>query len=299
MSFQWIGKSPDGSTVTLHRFRESLYQKAGDYSPEWEAANPGISRVGAVLDVETTGLHHDSSKVIEIGIRTFRFNRITGELLEPLERYSAFEDPGEPLDEEIKKLTGLTDDMLKGQSIDWSTVDRLLAGSVIVIAHNASFDRPFVDKKSTVSREKIWGCSIKQLDWHSKGFTSQKLDVLSIFHGFFTDAHRALNDAEALLHLLSFADPATKKPYLAELLEAARRPTVHVSATYSPFESKDHLRRRSYRWDPQGKVWWKEIQKEDLDQEIRWLEETVYGGNFRGKTREITPTDHFKADSGT
>ncbi len=298
MGFQWIGKSPDGSTVTLHRFRESLFQKASYYSPEWEAANPGISRVGSILDVETTGLHHESSKVIEIGIRTFRFNRITGEFLEPLERYSAFEDPGEPLDEEIRNLTGLTDEMLKGQTIDWGTVDRLLSGSVIVIAHNASFDRPFVDKKSPVSREKIWGCSIKQLDWHSKGFTSQKLDVLSIYHGFFTDAHRALNDAEALLHLLSFTDPASQKPYLCELLEAARKPTVHVSATYSPFESKDHLRRRSYRWDPQGKVWWKEVQKEELDQEIRWLEEAVYGGAFRGKTREITPTDHFKSESG-
>ena len=249
--------------------------------------------------METTGLHHESSKVIEIGIRTFRFNRTTGELLEPLERYSAFEDPGEPLDEEIRNLTGLTDDMLKGQSIDWSTVDRLLSMSVIVIAHNASFDRPFVDKKSPVSREKIWGCSIKQLDWHGKGFTSQKLDVLSIYHGFFTDAHRALNDAEALLHLLSFTDPASEKPYLCELLEGARRPTVHVSATYSPFESKDLLRRRAYRWDPQGKVWWKEVQKETLEQEIRWLEEAVYGGTFRGKTREITPTDHFKSESGT
>ena len=298
MSFQWIGKSADGLTVTLHRFRESLLQKAPYYSPEWEATNPGTSRVGAILDVETTGLNHESAKIIEIGIRTFRFNRTTGELLEALESYSAFEDPGEPLEDEIKNLTGLTDEMLKGQAIDWGTVDRLLSGAAIVIAHNASFDRPFVDRKSAVSKEKIWGCSIKQLDWHSKGFTSQKLDVLSIYHGFFTEAHRALNDAEALLHLLSFTDPATAKPYLCELLEAARRPTIHVSATYSPFESKDQLRRRSYRWDPQGKVWWREIQKENLDSEIKWLEETVYGGAFRGKTREVAPADHFKSDSG-
>jgi len=299
MSFQWIGKSTDGSTVTLHRFHENLFQKASYYSPEWEVAHPGLSRIGAIVDVETTGLHHDSSKIIEIGIRTFRFNRITGELLEPLERYSAFEDPEEPLQDEIKNLTGLTDEMLKGQSIDWSTVDRMISGSVIVIAHNASFDRPFVDRKSSVSREKIWGCSIKQLDWHSKGFTTQKLDVLSIYHGFFTDSHRALNDAEALLHLLSFKDPVTSNPYLCELLEAARKPTVHVSATYSPFESKDHLRRRSYRWDPQGKVWWREVQKEELDGEIRWLEETVYCGPFRGKTREVSPSDHFKSEQDT
>jgi DNA polymerase-3 subunit epsilon len=295
MSFQWIGKSTDGSTVTLHRFHENQFQRVSYYSPEWEAVNPGVSRIGSVIDVETTGLHHDSSKIIEIGIRTFRFNRVTGELLEPLERYSAFEDPGEPLSEEIKNLTGLTDEMLKGQSIDWTLVDRMLSGSVIVIAHNASFDRPFVDRKSVVSREKIWGCSIKQLDWHSKGFTSQKLDVLSIYHGFFTDAHRALNDAEALLHLLSFRDSATSNPYLRELLEVARKPTVHVSATHSPFESKDHLRRRSYRWDAQNKVWWREVQKEHLDGEIRWLEETVYLGPFRGKTRELAPSDHFKS----
>lgn len=299
MSFQWIGKSTDGSTVTLHRFRESQFRRAPDYGPEWEAQNPGFSRVGAVLDVETTGLHSDTSKIIEIGIRTFRFHRLSGELLEPLESYNAFEDPEEPLSEEIKNLTGLNDEMLAGQAIDWDRVNRLLSETVLIIAHNASFDRPFVDRKSPVSREKVWGCSIKQLDWNGKGFTSQKLDILSIFHGFFTDAHRALNDADALLHLLSFSDPTSGKPYLAELLEAARKPTIQVYASHSPFESKDHLRKRAYRWDPQGKVWSKEIDKQSLDSEIRWLEERVYAGPFRGKTREIQPSEHFKGEPST
>jgi DNA polymerase-3 subunit epsilon len=297
MAFQWIGKSEDGLTVTLKRFDETQFRCAPYFNAEWAALNADLIRTGSVLDVETTGLQFEQAKVIEIGIRSFRFNRESGEILEILGAYHSFQDPGEPLAREICELTGLTDGMLKGTSIDWQAVDRKLADSNIVIAHNAAFDRPFVDRDSPTSRQKIWGCSVKQIDWQAKGFTSKKLESLSIYHGFFTDAHRALNDADALLHLLSFPDSSTGKPHLSEMLDAARRPTVQVIASHSPFESKDTLKSRAYRWDPAAKSWWKEVSKESIETEIRWLEESVYCGPFRGKTREILPSDQFKAGS--
>ena len=66
-------------------------------------------------------------------------------------------------------------------------------------------------------------------------------------------------------------------------------------ASQSPFESKDQLRLRNYRWDAQNKYWSKEIDQDSLQDELKWLEEVVYIGPFKGRYIEIQPVDHFKA----
>ena len=294
VAFQWIGKTTDGETVVLKRLKQEHFRFPQYFDAAWRDQNSDLIRTGAVVDVETSGLNAEQSQIIEIGLRLFSFNRQTGEVLELLDGYSAFQDPGHPLSDEIIRLTGITDEMVKNQSIDWGKVDTLLSSAQILIAHNAGFDRPFVDRLSEVSRSKIWGCSFKQVNWSSKGFTSQKLDVLSIYHGFFTDAHRALNDSDALLHLLSFSDAEQNFPYLRELLHNARKVTIQMLAIGAPFESKDLLKAQGYRWDNGNRYWWKEVDQTELLDETSWLEKNVYMGAFRGKMVEIAPTDHFK-----
>ena len=294
MAFHWIGKSADGNTVTLHRLNTSHFRFPAYFSTEWEAGNPDLIRLGSVIDVETTGLNQVLDKVIEIGVRQFKFNRMTGEILALGPSYTAFQDPGEPLSELVTRITGITDDMVQGKDINWAMVEEILSSSSIVIAHNASFDRPFIDRLTTVSSKKIWGCSFQQIDWDSKGYTSQKLEVLSIYHGFFNDAHRALNDVDSLVYLLGLNDQSTKTPYLKELLAQAKRTVIHLVASNSPFESKDTLKAKDYRWDPQNKSWSKQIDKDDLTDELKWLEDSVYHGSFRGRFHEIQPVDRFK-----
>ena len=299
MAFTWLGKSADGETVTLHRLKNEHFRFPVYFNSEWEASNSNLIRMGAVLDVETTGVSASQDKIIEVGIRPFKFNRETGEVLSLETPFSGFQDPGVPLTEEIIKLTGITDEMVKGQSIDWNMADSVLAKCDVIIAHNAGFDRPFVERLSKVSSQKIWGCSFRQVDWRVKGFTTEKLEVLSIFHGFFNDSHRALTDADSLLFLLSHRDPTTQAPYLMELLRQAKKVSIQMVAAYSPFESKDLLKARQYRWDVPNKVWSKEIDKEVLSDELSWLEEHVYKGKFKGKYSEILPVDHFKATNST
>lgn len=295
MPFHWIGKSADGQRVVLNRLDLNLFQFPEYFHPDWEKANPDLVRYGVVLDVETTGLISGKDQVIEIGLRQFKFNRETGELLSLEKHYSAFQDPGIPLDPEITRITGITDEMVKGEKIDWSMVDRILTESQIVIAHNASFDRPFVDPNSPASREKIWACSVRQIRWKEYGYPSKKLEVLSIYHGFFNDAHRALQDSDSLLFLLSQINPVSGKPHLHELIHEARKPVVEIFANGAPFENKDLLKSRGYRWNANARVWSCEIPKEELQDEIQWLEQAVYVGAFRGKAVEIPPIQRFKA----
>lgn len=295
MAFRWIGKSADGKTVTLKHLEDCNIQFPSYFTPEWTQNHQEKILLGVCLDVETTGLNSANDVIIEIALQQFLFNKNTGEILSYARSYTSLQDPGFPLKAETTRLTGITDDMVAGQNIDWSQVDQLLNESSIVIAHNAKFDRPFIEKKSKVSAHKLWACSMKQVDWDAKGFTSAKLELLNIYHGFFTDSHRALNDVHALLYILGHTDAQSNQPNLHELITKANRLLCHVIASSSPFESKDLLKARGYSWDVTNRFWAKMIFKDEQIQEIKWLEDSVYHGPFRGLTRDITPTDNFKA----
>ena len=294
MAFRWIGKSQDGKTVTLKKLEDGTIQKPTYATPDWAKENQDLIRIGAVLDVETTGLNQTDDSIIELAVRQFLFNRASGDIIALGKSYTSFQDPGKPLSPEIINLTGITDEMVANQKIDWEQVQQILQESSVVIAHNARFDRPFIDRKSKVSSEKIWACSLKQIDWSKKGFTSSKLELLNIYHGFFTDSHRAINDVDALLYLLSLPDAESNQPYLQELLSNARRPMAQVIASGAPFESKDHLKGRIYFWDNTNRFWSKIIFKDEVLQETQWLEESVYIGPFRGIIRDIPLVDNFK-----
>ena len=66
--------------------------------------------------------------------------------------------------------------------------------------------------------------------------------------GLFADAHRAIGDCQALLQILSSPFGAEGKPALATLLANARETTIRIFAVDSPFDRKNLLKARGYRW---------------------------------------------------
>jgi DNA polymerase-3 subunit epsilon len=64
---------------------------------------------------------------------------------------------------------------------------------------------------------------------------------------------------------------------LAELVERSAQPSIRFEAVGAHFSVKDELRRRRYRWDPDRKVWWKDVPATDRLEEEAWLGRTVYG----------------------
>lgn len=294
MGFNWIGKTLDGKKVILNQVDLSALPSPEYFNAQWESANADSVRWASVVDIETTGLNHDSDSIIEIGVVRFKFNKSTGEILSIDDKYSALQDPGTPLSNEITQITGLSDEDVLEQEIDWDRVGKIFDESHLIIAHNASFDRPFFDKKLDISGKKLWACSLKQIEWMLKGYSSPKLELLSIYHGFFTGSHRALNDAEALLFLLSHKDSVTGSTYFSELITNARKSRVKVLANKAPFETKDLLKGRRYTWDAHGKVWCKIISEDAVDAEFDWLSEFVYPGACHAAQSKIAPHDNFK-----
>ena len=99
----------------------------------------------------------------------FVFNSENFEISGIAKKITFFNDPGEPLREEIVKITGITDEDLSGKKIDWKWISEALQKPDYIIAHNAKFDRSFVD--SELSRaglnkmeDSLWACSLLQVD---------------------------------------------------------------------------------------------------------------------------------------
>ncbi len=97
-----------------------------------------------VFDIETTGFSPLKNKIIEIGAVRVSGGEITGQ-------YSALVNPELPLPFEIKKLTGIHDEMLAGAP----TIDAVLPEFLtfcqddVLVAHNASFDMGFITENAT------------------------------------------------------------------------------------------------------------------------------------------------------
>ncbi len=199
-----------------------------------------------------------------------------------MDEFSQFQDPGMPIPEIIQKITGITDDMVKGKSIDVQALHKLIDSAQIIIAHNAEFDRKFVESFLPTLPRKPWGCSLRDINWRAQGIESHKQEYLAYKFGFYYEGHRATIDCLAGIHILSQKLPVSNSYALKELLETINQPSFKLWAVKSPFEKKDLLKNRRYRWHGEGqgkyKAWAIEIPNEvDLRNEINFLWSEVYG----------------------
>lgn len=253
-----------------------------DYGPPpvpagTDAAVPAALRV-LILDTETTGLSHESDRIIELAMLLVSVDATTGRPFGPVETFEGFEDPGMPIPEVAKQVTGITDEMVRGQRLDEARVQALIERADLVVAHNAGFDRPFVEARFPGFAHKPWACSFADIDWKAQGAESAKLGALAQDRGWFYDAHRALVDCHALLQVLASPQADGSGTGLARLIAAASRPSYKLRATGAPFEAKDLLKARGYRWDAAARVWGCSLGSDEaLEAERTWLQAQVYG----------------------
>jgi DNA polymerase-3 subunit epsilon len=231
-----------------------------------------------ILDTETTGLDARNEKIIELAMLAVDVDTATGLPVGRVEIYEDFEDPGKPIPPAIVQITGIDSRMVQGHRLNDARVNEMVARADLIVAHNAGFDRPFVEARLPVFVDKAWACSFAGIDWKAQGAGSAKLEFLAHECGWFYDAHRAQVDCHALLQVLARPLPKDTETGFAHLIKAARNTRYKLRAVGAPFESKDKLKARGYRWDGDGRVWSTTLPShEALQAEGTWLKEQVYG----------------------
>ncbi|MCK1536158.1 MULTISPECIES: 3'-5' exonuclease [unclassified Bradyrhizobium] len=256
------------------------------------------TKIGILLNTETTGLGHSTHEIIELGMVKFDYTP-DGRIVGVRDTFSAFNEPSAPIPPEVTALTAITDGMVAGHRIDEAAVNTFAEGAVITIAHNSGFDRKFAERYWPAFEGVAWGCSATEIDWRGHGFAGAQFGYLLNGASFFHQAHRAVDDCHALLEVLNFTLPTTGVPALAALLENARQPTVRIWAEQSPFELKDSLKRRGYRWndgsDGRPKSWHIDVCETALDEELTFLRTEIYLRHVEPRLQTLTAFTRFSS----
>ena len=172
-----------------------------------------------VLDFETTGLSPDhGDRTIEVGAVLIEKGRIT-------DRFQQLMNPGRRINPFIEDYTGITNDMLRDAPPCREVMGefRGFIEDFDLVAHNASFDRRFLDAELNRLRCGYSGdfaCSLLVSRRVYPDAPSHKLGTLVEYKSFPSRGvfHRALADAEMTGHLwLRMLDDISERSGLEDI----------------------------------------------------------------------------------
>lgn len=257
-------------------------------------------RRGIFLDIESTGLDVSNSEPIEFAMVPFDYTA-DGRIFTVHAAFHQLNEPSEPIPPEITAITGLTDEQVAGHKLDRSTIDAFADQAAVILAHNAAFDRPFAERISPIFAAKPWGCTMCDVPWTEEGVEGRRLsDLLSRFSYFF-DAHRAVDDCQAGISLATMRLPKSGRRVLERLLEVARQPTWRIFADGAPFEAKDALKSRRYRWNTDPgigpRAWYIDVGPDRIEPEIAFLKGGILRSNVKPPIYEITAFQRYSSRS--
>jgi len=142
----------------------------------------------------------------------------------------------------------------------WASASSWFGDCDAVVAHQADFDKAFVERHLTV--DVPWICTREDVTW-PKPSPGESLTAIALAHGVaIVAAHRALNDCLALMRLLEAVPDIDER--LAAGYEHAKLPKLRM-VSLAPFEQKDIVKEHGFKWDSARKQWWRVMAREDAE----------------------------------
>jgi DNA polymerase-3 subunit epsilon len=289
---RWIpATNVDGSRVLRPLKTEEVELRVTESTNR--SPSGGSSFDGVVLDLETTGYRYETEHILEIGLWFFKYDRQSKRIIALGDRVDALQEVPKEIPRRISLLTGIESRDIRGSQIPWRDIARRLSNVSLVVAHNAAFDRPFVDRKIDLKFPGVWCCSMSQIDWLERGFPSAGLELLTHRHGYFFSGHRASNDVLAVMNLLTFSAPGNERSYFSELLDNAYLPNYEVSVLGTDYSSRGRLRAMHFTWNPVRKAWVRVLSKEGYDREKQSLAKLELELKVAVEFKELPVSENF------
>jgi CRISPR-associated protein Cas2 len=156
-----------------------------------------------VIDLETTGLNIDKDQIIEIGAIKY----VDGEIIN---KFNTLIRTDYPISNEIKDLTGISEEMLLDSGIDEKEALLQLRDYIekdyLIVCHNAKFDLSFL--RNRFNKYQIDAISNKVLDTLLEArkqiinLANYKLRTIAeYYHLGYPEKHRALDDCFLTLQI--------------------------------------------------------------------------------------------------
>lgn len=162
-----------------------------------------------VIDCETTGLLLPSVSDLNDQPRIIEFGAVVIQDGDVVQSYNQLINPGFDIETVITKITGITNDDLKGKPKFSDVADEIYAmfeGAEMVIAHNVEFDSTMVRNEfKRMNRDIVMPelvCTVQEF-YHIYG---RRMKLTELYRYFLKkelkQTHRALDDVEALVEIL-------------------------------------------------------------------------------------------------
>lgn len=226
-----------------------------------------------IIDTETTGLDPSKHAVIEVAAIVYDLDHAT---------YTDCFSTLLPADSnEAEAINGIPEAVLReagslslAPADTWGSIRQIASMADVILAHNAEFDRAFVQigtggplrrgsGEGSISGPEIpWVCTKDDIAWPKQFNQGMSLVPLALAHGLGVgSAHRAMDDAMLIARLLMRV--AEMGVDLQELIARGMRPKIRV-VSMAPFSDRETVKSYGFRWSPERKVWWRNMPEDDI-----------------------------------
>lgn len=188
-----------------------------------------MSEVYTVIDIETTGLDHETDQIIEIAAVKYREDGTEiGRFHTLVALYSRSDVP-----QNIAELTGITTEDLDGVTSAYAAIHALehFVCDTTIIAHNAPFDLAFLSEWNLRHVKYAGFICTRALSRIAEPEESPSLANVCARHGIELNGHhRAMNDAEATWKVFEIMREklAGRFDYKNVVLDLPERPLKYV-----------------------------------------------------------------------
>lgn len=142
-----------------------------------------------------------------------------------------------------------------------NTAKKMIESADVFVAHNADFDKKWMEILDPIWLTKPWICTLNDVSWPAIPAGGLSLVNLALHYGMAVfDNHRALPDCNLLAGIFK------REPNTKELLTRALEPKklYFAPCIYDNFKLRDEIKSHGFKWNPESKQWQKKLTMEEF-----------------------------------